>query len=94
MKLTITKAKLCAGELDKRQHIPGHVLAFKCPDCGQERSIDYGLDYLSYPKPNTFADLVLYCPACDHEWEAGQIRVNVGLTVLDARGLTLVPEIV
>lgn len=95
MKLVVDESKMSLGELDKRQRVHGWALRYVCPECGLEGERDYGDSYLSYPEPNSFKTLVLYCggrDGCGHEWTAGKIRVDLGLTVVDMDAAPVVVE--
>lgn len=90
MKLTFDESKP-AHELDKRQTIPGWSLRFCCPKCHKDSVVDYGRQHMSYPIPNQFCQLTLYCE-CGHEWSGGKIRVDLGLTIVDVDGYVVPVE--
>lgn len=97
MKLVVKESKLIRGHLDKDQRVPGWSLHYVCPKCGAEGCDDYTFEsnMSDLWQPNKMHELVLYCGGrngCGHEWTAGQIRVDLGLSVVDTTGAPVTVE--
>ena len=68
-------------QLPKRTYLEGVYFDTDCPKCGSKCSRDFGDHYLSYPVIGSYEEFFMYCYKCDHEWEAGEIKVDLTATI-------------
>lgn len=68
-------------EMSKRTYVP-FELEYDCPGCGKQHMTDFHSEqYLSYPEAGKVFTEVLYCHACDHEWEISMM-FDVSLSIV------------
>lgn len=72
---------------EKRFYIPDYTISSPCPKCGEIKTRDLSIDYLSYPKANKPIKIEMYCEhyseergeyGCENEWE---VTIKISITV-------------
>lgn len=70
----------------KRLYLDDVTVLRKCPFCGYDVEIEFGVHYLSYPVLNEIEPHYCCCRSCDNEFEV-EVKLTADLYIGEAQSI-------